>query len=93
MRADRSGWIAGILSRPLGIRAMEMGAGRAAREDVLDLGAGIEVHARVGQRVEKGDVLLTLHHNGRPGNPLPPHWIRIQDTPCAPSPWLLETVD
>jgi len=90
--AEASGFIQAMDSRPLGILAMEMGGGRASKDDVLDLGVGIDVHCHVGQQVTKGQKLLTLHHNGKVGNPLPPDWITIAQTPCAPRPWLLETV-
>jgi hypothetical protein len=72
---------------------MELGAGRRAQGDALDLGVGIRVHVRIGQRVEPGQTLLTLHCNERAGNPLPPGWITLGDTPCEPIPWLLGTVE
>ncbi len=90
--AETSGYIHAVDSRCLGIKAMEMGGGRSSKDDVLDLGIGIEVHANVGDRVEKGMKLLTLHHNGRTGNPLPAGWIDIQAAPVAKAPWLLETI-
>jgi thymidine phosphorylase len=45
----------------LGIYAMELGAGRRTREDVLDPAVGLRVHAPVGTRVEAGQVLATIH--------------------------------
>jgi pyrimidine-nucleoside phosphorylase len=90
--APASGFVHGIDARALGIRAMEMGGGRTSREDVLDLGVGIEVHAKVGQAVRKGDPLLTFHHNGRPGNPLPAGWIAIRPESCPKPAWLLEEI-
>jgi pyrimidine-nucleoside phosphorylase len=91
--APSSGWIHAIDSRALGILAMELGAGRSTRDDVLDLGVGLRVHAQVGQRVAKGDRLITVHRNARPGNPLPENWILISPEPCQPSPWLLDIID
>jgi pyrimidine-nucleoside phosphorylase len=91
--AETAGFIHAIDSRALGILAMEMGGGRASKDDVLDLGIGIEVHKNVGQQVAKGERILTLHHNGRTGNPLPAGWIDIQSAPVAKAPWLLETIE
>ena len=91
--APVAGFVHAIDSRALGILAMEMGAGRAARNEVLDLGVGITVHARVGQAVAAGERLLTLHGNGRRGNPLPGDWITIRPEPCPAPPWLLETIE
>jgi len=90
--AETSGYIHAIESRCLGILAMEMGGGRASKDDVLDLGIGIEVHRNVGDKVEKGEKILTLHHNGRTGNPLPAGWIDIRPEACPKAPWLLETI-
>ena len=90
--AATTGYIHAMDSRCLGILAMEMGGGRASKDDVLDLGIGIAVHHNVGDRVEKGDRILTLHHNGRTGNPLPEGWLTIRQEPCARQPWLLETI-
>jgi len=61
VRADRDGWIAGLDGRALGILAMDLGAGRRNRNDVLDLGVGIRVLAKVGQKVHKGDLLFQVH--------------------------------
>jgi pyrimidine-nucleoside phosphorylase len=47
--------------RALGILAMDLGAGRRDRNDVLDLGVGIRVRVTVGQKVHKGDPLFTIY--------------------------------
>ncbi|MCE1205419.1 MAG: thymidine phosphorylase [Holophagaceae bacterium] len=60
VRANRDGYIAAIDGRALGILAMDLGAGRRDRTDVLDLGVGIRVLARVGQKVAKGDLLFQV---------------------------------
>jgi pyrimidine-nucleoside phosphorylase len=93
VRAERGGYVHAIQGRALGLLAMELGAGRRDLDDVLDLGVGLRVHARVGQRVEPGQALLTLYCNAREGDPLPPGWITLGDTPCAGAPWLLETIE
>jgi len=90
--AEESGYIHAMDSRCLGILAMEMGGGRASKDDVLDLGVGITVQRNVGGRVEKGQPILTLHHNGRTGNPLPQGWIQIRPEACPRGPWLLERI-
>jgi len=93
VRAERGGHVQAIQGRALGLLAMELGAGRRQQGDQLDLGVGIRVHVQVGQRVEPGQTLLTLHCNEREGSPLPPDWITLIDAPCEPAPWLLETVE
>jgi len=56
---------AGVLSRldalAVGLAAWRLGAGRARKEDPVQAGAGVEMHAKPGERVTKGQPLLTLH--------------------------------
>jgi len=94
VRADRSGYIAAIDGRALGLLAMDLGAGRKDRNDVLDLGVGIRVLAQVGRSVEVGDLLFRLHAKaGARLNPAPYlSTLQISAAPVAPTPWLLETL-
>ena len=54
----------GILTRldalAVGIAAWRLGAGRARKEDPVQAGAGVVMHAKPGDRVEEGQVLMTL---------------------------------
>ena len=59
--AQRSGWLARINARVVGETAVSMGAGRERKSDSIDHGVGILVHRKVGDRVERGDDLFTLH--------------------------------
>ena len=55
----------GVLSEldayAVGVAAWRLGAGRARKEDPVQAGAGIELHAKPGDAVREGDLLLTLH--------------------------------
>ncbi|MEO3808815.1 thymidine phosphorylase [Sphaerisporangium sp. B11E5] len=55
----------GVLSRldayKVGVAAWRLGAGRARKEDSVSASAGITLHAKPGDHVEKGRPLLTLH--------------------------------
>ena len=55
----------GVLERldalAVGIAAWRLGAGRARKEDAVQAGAGVQLHAKPGDRVEAGDALFTLH--------------------------------
>jgi thymidine phosphorylase len=55
----------GILTRldayDIGVAAWRLGAGRARKEDPVQAGAGIELHAKPGDTVTEGRPLLTLH--------------------------------
>jgi len=55
----------GVLTRldayAVGIAAWRLGAGRARQDEPVQAGAGVEWHARPGDRVSAGQPLLTLH--------------------------------
>jgi thymidine phosphorylase len=55
----------GVLTRldalGVGVAAWRLGAGRARQGEAVQAGAGVEVHARPGDRVTAGQPLLTLH--------------------------------
>ena len=63
MLARESGHLAAILADKVGWATLALGAGRATKEDKIDLAVGIEVHVNVGDAVESGDLLMTLHAN------------------------------
>jgi thymidine phosphorylase len=45
----------------VGVAAWRLGAGRARKEDPVQAGAGVQLHAKPGATVRGGDRLLTLH--------------------------------
>jgi thymidine phosphorylase len=45
----------------VGVAAWRLGAGRARKEDPVQAGAGVEMHAKPGASVRAGEKLLTLH--------------------------------
>jgi pyrimidine-nucleoside phosphorylase len=61
VRAVRGGWVTGFDAEAIGRAAMALGAGRERVEDAIDPGAGLVLAARVGDRVEVGGLLSTLH--------------------------------
>ena len=56
---------AGVLTRldayAVGVCAWRLGAGRSRKEDPVQAGAGVELHAKPGDSVTAGAPLLTLH--------------------------------
>jgi len=46
-----------------GIALAMLGGGRETKEDKIDHGVGLEFHKRIGDRVEKGEPLVTIHYN------------------------------
>ncbi|MBK7292295.1 MAG: thymidine phosphorylase [Holophagaceae bacterium] len=94
VRAARDGYIAAIDGRALGILAMDLGAGRRDRTDVLDLGVGIRVLARVGQKVAQGDLLFQVL--AKANQAIVPDLylttLELTMTPPEPRPWLLAAI-
>jgi pyrimidine-nucleoside phosphorylase len=64
VRAPRAGYVTAIDSFALGVAGMRLGAGRSRAEDTIDPAVGLEMLARVGDRVAAGTPLVLLHHNG-----------------------------
>ncbi len=63
VRAENSGYIKRIDSLEIGLSAMRLGAGRETMKDKIDMSAGIVLSKKVGDRVEKGDLLAVCHTN------------------------------
>ena len=61
--ALKSGYVSRIIADQIGIAAMQLGAGRATKEDVIDPSVGIMLHKKVGDKVVEGEALLTIHAN------------------------------
>ena len=66
-RADASGFLASLDAQRVGAAVGQLGGGRRQKGDALDLGVGAVVRAKVGDPVNAGDALVTLHHRGAAG--------------------------
>lgn len=64
VRAPRKGFVTAIDAETLGLAGMRLGAGRARAEDDVDPAVGIVLAAKVGAKLEKDDLIATLHVNG-----------------------------
>jgi pyrimidine-nucleoside phosphorylase len=53
----------GIDARVVGETSVALGAGRAKKGDPIDLAVGIVVFRNVGDKVEEGEPLFTIHAN------------------------------
>lgn len=63
--AKESGYVSNIIADQIGVAAMVLGAGRATKESKIDLAVGIELRKKVGDYVEAGEALVTLHSNNQ----------------------------
>jgi thymidine phosphorylase len=59
--ASSTGVLTGLDAYAVGVCAWRLGAGRARKEDPVQAGAGVEMHAKPGEFVTAGQPLLTLH--------------------------------
>ncbi|GAA1583368.1 MULTISPECIES: thymidine phosphorylase [Streptomyces] len=59
--APESGVLTRLDAYAVGVGAWRLGAGRARKEDPVQAGAGIELHAKPGEQVTAGQPLMTLH--------------------------------
>jgi thymidine phosphorylase len=59
--ATRGGVLTRLDAMAVGLAAWRLGAGRARKEDPVQAGAGVVMHAKPGDTVTDGQHLLTLH--------------------------------
>ncbi|OJV56835.1 MAG: thymidine phosphorylase [Cellulomonas sp. 73-145] len=59
--AEADGVLTALDAYAVGIAAWRLGAGRARKEDPVQAGAGVQLHAKPGDRVRAGQPLMTLH--------------------------------
>ena len=61
VRAKESGYVSSLEAISVGVASWRLGAGRERKEDPVQFGAGIEIHAQVGTAVTAGDPVMTLY--------------------------------
>jgi pyrimidine-nucleoside phosphorylase len=95
--APSAGYVESIDALEIGLACLELGAGRARKEDKVDAAAGLVIEAPVGARVSVGDPLVTVH--ARSGelvelvaSRLEKAW-RMRETPVTRPPHVLARVD
>ena len=59
--ADTDGTLSSMDAMSVGIAAWRLGAGRSKQGEKVSFGAGIEIHAKPGAQIKKGDAIFTLH--------------------------------
>ncbi len=96
--APAAGFVRAVDCEAIGLAAVALGAGRARVEDRVDPAVGFVVHRRIGDRVERGEPLCTVHQGdrgeGREGIALRLLGaFRIGDEPAAPPPLVLERIE
>ena len=62
----KAGYVAGMQCEQVGVAGVILGGGRERKEDSVDPAVGIVLHKKVGDRVEAGEPLATIHYNAQP---------------------------
>ena len=97
LTADADGVLAQLDAMAVGVAAWRLGAGRARKEDAVQPGAGVLLHAKPGAPVHRGQSLLTMYtdtpetfDNARQALA---GGIRIADTAAEPGPLILGRIE
>lgn len=61
--AENSGFVHRIKTEEIGKAAMVIGAGRETKESIIDHAVGIKILKKVGDKVEKGDLIAQIFYN------------------------------
>ena len=65
--ASQTGYIANLDALAVGDAVKVLGGGRQTKSDVIDMGVGIMLHAKVGDACEIGQPLATVYHREERG--------------------------
>lgn len=60
-----SGFLAGVDAERVGNVSVELGGGRARKTDAIDFSVGIMIHHKVGDQINQGQPLFTIHANNK----------------------------
>jgi pyrimidine-nucleoside phosphorylase len=59
--SPRNGYLQTVNAREIGLAALHLGAGRSKKGDPVDHAAGLVIHHKIGEYVEAGQPLFTVH--------------------------------
>lgn len=63
VKANETGFVKEIVADQIGVAAMLLGAGRVTKDSVIDLAVGLMLNKKVGDFVQAGESLVTIHSN------------------------------
>jgi pyrimidine-nucleoside phosphorylase len=94
--SSSDGYVKQVAAELIGQAAFDLGAGREKKGDPIDLAVGLKVHIKVGDRVEKGMPLVTVHANHEAklaaSNARIEQAIALSDHPVGPLPLFYGTI-
>lgn len=97
VKAEASGILTRLDAMAVGLAAWRLGAGRARKEDPVQAGAGVVMHAKPGDTVTAGQPLFTLLTDtpeafARAGQALEGGWTIEQGAVAATAPLLIDRI-
>ena len=94
--APSDGYLARLDALTVARASVVLGAGRERKGDPIDLSVGVELHARIGDEVKRGQPLATIHASdatrSEHASDLLREAISISATHVEPSPLILERI-
>jgi pyrimidine-nucleoside phosphorylase len=63
LEAKEDGYVKEMVADEIGTAAMLLGAGRATKESTIDLAVGLMLRKKIGEKVQKGESLVTIYSN------------------------------
>jgi pyrimidine-nucleoside phosphorylase len=62
VKSTQDGYVKSFINDEIGYQLTELGGGRKVASDLIDHGVGFTFHKKIGDKVKKGESLLTIHH-------------------------------
>jgi pyrimidine-nucleoside phosphorylase len=94
--AKRSGYVTAIRCEQVGVASMTLGGGREKKEDSVDPGVGLVLEKKIGDAVQAGENLCTIHYNSEgklvPATRLLAQSFEIGDSAPAATPLVLKLI-
>ena len=66
LKSPRRGYVADIACEQAGRAVVLLGGGREKKEDAVDPAVGFVLHRKIGDPVDEGEPLCTVHYNSEP---------------------------
>jgi pyrimidine-nucleoside phosphorylase len=67
VNSGSDGYVGAVHAKEVGLATLELGGGRERKGDPIDYAVGVVVHVKVGDSLQKGDPLFTVHANDEGG--------------------------
>ncbi len=95
--APKSGWVQPMDAEQVGLSLVELGGARRRSDDELDLGVGLKVGVRVGDKVDEGQPLARIFARDESAAEACRQRLKdampVGDEECSPHPLIFERVD